>query len=172
MVTDDGQSDGICRESPVTARACAPCGKPWRLSSKLGIRYLTLYAFSLENWKRPHTEIKLLMSLLREYLKREIRELNRQNIRLEVIGRIRDLPQPVVDDLQNTLDQTRLNTGMRLVLALIYGGGGTGGCVQELLAPRKKNGTTTIDEAMVSGHLYTRGFPDPDLLIRTSGESR
>jgi undecaprenyl diphosphate synthase len=142
-------------------------------SSKLGVAYLTLYAFSVENWKRPHTEIKLLMSLLRQYLKREIRELNRQNIRLEVIGRIRDLPKPVVDDLQNTLDQTRQNTGMRLVLALNYGARAElVDAVQELLAHAKKNGTTTIDEAMVSDHLYTRGFPDPDLLIRTSGELR
>ncbi len=86
-------------------------------SAALGIPYLTLYAFSVENWKRPHTEIKLLMGLLRQYLKKEFSELNRQNIRLEVIGRIKELPKPVVEDLQNTLDETRQNTGMRLVLA-------------------------------------------------------
>jgi undecaprenyl diphosphate synthase len=142
-------------------------------SSKLGVAFLTLYAFSVENWKRPHTEIKLLMSLLRQYLKREIRELNRQNIRLEVIGRIQELPQPVVEDLQNTLDQTRQNTGMRLVLALNYGARAElVDAVQAILAHSKQNGTTIVDEAMLSEHLYTHGFPDPDLLIRTSGELR
>ena len=73
--------------------------------ARLGVPYLTLYAFSVENWKRPHTEIKLLMGLLREYLKKEIGELNRQNIRLEVIGRIQELPKPVLQDLQNAIDR-------------------------------------------------------------------
>src|ERR1017187_9308076 len=124
-------------------------------SSKLGVHYLTLYAFSVENWKRPHTEIKLLMSLLRHYLKREIRELNRQNIRLEVIGRIRDLPQPVVDDLHNTLDQPRQNTGMRLVLALNYGARAElVDAVQDILEKGKQNGSIKDDESMLSEHLY------------------
>jgi undecaprenyl diphosphate synthase len=142
-------------------------------SARVGVPYLTLYAFSVENWKRPHTEVKLLMSLLRQYLKKEVGELNRQNIRLEVIGRIHDLPKPVIHDLQNTLDQTRQNTGMRLVLALNYGARAElVDAVQELLAKAKQNGSMTVDEALVSEHLYTRGLPDPDLLIRTSGELR
>ena len=141
--------------------------------ARLGVPYLTLYAFSLENWKRPHTEIKLLMSLLREYLKKEISELNRQNIRLGVIGRIQDLPKPVVQDLQNTLDRTRPNTGMRLTLALNYGARAElVDAVSELLANSKRNGSVTVDEAALSAHLYTRDLPDPDLLIRTSGELR
>lgn len=141
--------------------------------ARLGVPYLTLYAFSVENWKRPHTEIKLLMRLLREYLKKEISELNRQNIRLEVIGRIQELPKPVLDDLQNALDQTRQNMGMRLVLALNYGGRAElVDAVQELLVRARQNGSITVDEAMLSEHLYTRGLPDPDLLIRTSGEFR
>lgn len=141
--------------------------------ARLGVPVLTLYAFSMENWKRPHTEIKLLMGLLREYLKKEIGELNRQNIRLEVIGRVQELPKPVLQDLQNALDQTRPNTGLRLVLALNYGGRAElVDAVQELLAHAKQNGTTTVDEAMLGAHLYTRGLPDPDLLIRTSGELR
>ena len=142
-------------------------------SARVGVPYLTLYAFSVENWKRPHTEVKLLMSLLRQYLKKEIDELNRQNIRLEVIGRIHELPPPVVEDLQNTMEKTRANTGMRLVLALNYGARAElVDAVQELLEKSKQNGALKVDEAMLSDHLYTRGFPDPDLLIRTSGELR
>jgi undecaprenyl diphosphate synthase len=141
--------------------------------ARLGVPYLTLYAFSIENWKRPHTEIKLLMGLLREYLKKEIGELNRQNIRLEVIGRIQELAKPVLHDLRNALDRTRQNTGLRLVLALNYGARAElVDAMQELLAEAKRNGSLTIDEALLSAHLYTRGFPDPDLLIRTSGELR
>jgi len=142
-------------------------------SARLGVPYLTLYAFSIENWKRPHTEIKLLMRLLREYLKKEIDELNRQNIRLEVIGRIHELPKPVVHDLEHTLERTRPNTGMRLILALNYGARAElVDAVQELLAQAKQNGSITVDESVLSDHLYTRGLPDPDLLIRTSGELR
>jgi undecaprenyl diphosphate synthase len=141
--------------------------------ARLGVPYLTLYAFSIENWKRPHTEIKLLMGLLREYLKKEIGELNRRNIRLEVIGRIQELPKPVLQDLQNALDRTRPNTGMRLILALNYGARAElVDAVNELLARSRSDGSVTVDEALLSAHLYTRGLPDPDLLIRTSGELR
>ena len=138
-----------------------------------GVSYLTLYAFSVENWKRPHTEVKLLMGLLRQYLKKEINELNRRNIRLEVIGRIQELPEPVVRDLQNALDQTRHNTGLHLILALNYGGRAElVDAVQKLLDRARQNGSITVDESMLSHHLYTRDLPDPDLLIRTSGELR
>lgn len=141
--------------------------------ARLGVPYLTLYAFSVENWKRPHTEITLLMRLLREYLKKEINELNRQNIRLLVIGRIQELPKPVQQDLQNALDQTRQNQGLRLVLALNYGARAElVDAVQELLLRARQNGSITVSEALISEHLYTRGQPDPDLLIRTSGELR
>ncbi len=141
--------------------------------ARLGVPYLTLYAFSVENWKRPLTEIKLLMRLLREYLKKEIDELNRQNIRLAVIGRIQELPKAVLHDLENALDRTRQNTGVRLVLALNYGARAElVDAVRELLARAKENGSITVDEATVSAHLYTRDLPDPNLLIRTSGELR
>jgi undecaprenyl diphosphate synthase len=141
--------------------------------ARLGVPYLTLYAFSVENWKRPHTEIKLLMGLLREYLKKEIGELNRQNIRIMVIGRIQELPKPVLQDLQNALDQTRQNTGLRLILALNYGARAElVDAVRELLADSRQKGSITVDESLLSDHLYTRGLPDPDLLIRTSGELR
>ena len=141
--------------------------------ARLGVPYLTLYAFSVENWKRPHTEIKLLMSLLREYLKKEIGELNKQNIRLGVIGRIQELPKPVLQDLQHALDRTRQNTGLRLTLALNYGARAElVDAVRALLARSSRNGATTVDEVTLSAHLYTHDLPDPDLLIRTSGELR
>lgn len=141
--------------------------------ARLGVPYLTLYAFSVENWKRPHTEIKLLMALLREYLKKEIGELNKQNISLGVIGRIDELPKPVQRDLQNALEKTRRNTGMRLTLALNYGARTElVDAVRSLAEQLKRNGNVAIDEASFSDYLYTRGLPDPDLLIRTSGEMR
>ena len=141
--------------------------------ARLGIPYLTLYAFSVENWKRPHTEVKLLMSLLREYLQKEIGELNRQNIRLGVIGRIHELPQVVQRDLENTMEKTKKNDGMRLTLALNYGSRAElVDAVRELTERLKGNGNVTIDEESIARYLYTRELPDPDLLIRTSGEMR
>jgi undecaprenyl diphosphate synthase len=141
--------------------------------ARLGVPYLTLYAFSVENWKRPHAEVKLLMGLLREYLRKEIGELNRQNIRLGVIGRAAELPAPVQRDLQQALEQTRENTGLRLTLALNYGARAELiDAVRSLTDHLRRNGSITIDETTLSQHLYTRDLPDPDLLIRTSGEMR
>jgi undecaprenyl diphosphate synthase len=141
--------------------------------ARLGVPYLTLYAFSLENWKRPHTEITLLMGLLREYLKKEIDELNKQNIRLGVIGRIRELPNPVQRDLETALLRTRQNTGLRLTLALNYGARAElVDAIRTLVESAERNGALTIDEATLREHLYTHDLPDPDLLIRTSGELR
>jgi len=142
-------------------------------SARLGVPFLTLYAFSVENWKRPHTEIKLLMDLLREYLKKEIAELNKQNIRLGVIGRISELPPPVQKDLENALEKTQANTGLRLTLALNYGARAEMvDAIRSLAAEIRGNGEAPVDESMISRHLYTREMPDPDLLIRTSGELR
>ena len=141
--------------------------------ARVGVPFLTLYAFSVENWKRPHTEIKLLMGLLRQYLRKEVGELNRQNISLGVIGRIRELPQNVQRDLENTIRKTAQNTGLRLTLALNYGARSElVDAVRELAEKLKQNGDVAIDEKTFSGFLYTRDLPDPDLLIRTSGEMR
>ena len=141
--------------------------------ARLGVPYLTLYAFSVENWKRPPTEVKLLMGLLREYLKKEIGELNRQNVRLGVIGRVAELPAPVQRDLQGALEETRRNSGLRLTLALNYGARAELiDAVRSLAEYQQRNGSMSIDETTFSQHLYTRGLPDPDLLIRTSGEMR
>ncbi len=141
--------------------------------ARLGVSYLTLYAFSAENWKRPHTEIKLLMDLLREYLRKEIAELNKQNIRLGVIGRIEELPKTVQKDLENALEKTAANTGLRLTLALNYGARAEMvDAVRTLAEKLRGNGALAVDESAISQHLYTREMPDPDLLIRTSGELR
>lgn len=141
--------------------------------ARLGVPYLTLYAFSVENWKRPHAEVELLMSLLREYLKKEIDELNEQNISLGVIGRISELPQPVRKDLERAIEQTKGNTGLRLTLALNYGSRAElVDAVQALVSLARSNGGMEIDESTVSSALYTAAIPDPDLLIRTSGEMR
>lgn len=141
--------------------------------ARLGVPYLTLYAFSVENWKRPRSEVKLLMALLREYLKKEIGELNRQNIRLGVIGRIAELPEAVQRDLQVALEKTRRNSGLRLTLALNYGARAElVEAVRGVVEQMKRNGSLAIDERSFSKFLYTRGLPDPDLLIRTSGELR
>ena len=141
--------------------------------ARLGIPYLTLYAFSVENWRRPRTEVRMLMSLLQEYLRKEIAELNRQKIQLGVIGRTAELPKPVQRDLENALEKTRHNSGMRLTLALNYGARAElTDAVRSLAERLKDNGNVPVDEETLRAHLYTRDMPDPDLLIRTSGELR
>ncbi|TAM80615.1 MAG: isoprenyl transferase [Acidobacteria bacterium] len=144
--------------------------------ARLGIPCLTLYAFSVENWKRPRTEVKLLMGLLREYLKKEIAELNRNNIRFNSIGRIESLPEAVQRDLRETVVKTRSNTGLKLTLALNYGGRAELiDAVRSLVLQLKGTGSLdpeSITEQSFSQHLYTHDLPDPDLLIRTSGEMR
>ncbi|HXJ95811.1 MAG TPA: isoprenyl transferase [Terriglobia bacterium] len=142
--------------------------------ARLGVPYLTLYAFSVENWKRPQTEVKMLMDLLREYLNREIGELNRQNIRLHVIGRLAELPALVQRDISKGLRETSANTGMLLTFALNYGARTElADAVRSLLEHVQRNGkNVTLDEESVRAHLYTHDMPDPDLLIRTSGEMR
>jgi undecaprenyl diphosphate synthase len=141
--------------------------------STLGISYLTLYAFSVENWKRPHSEVKLLMGLLREYVKKEIDELDRRKIRLAVIGRIRELPSPVQRDLQTAIDRTRKNKGLQVTLALNYGARTEiVDALRKIMEETQENGALRVDESAVSRCLYTQGMPDPDLLIRTSGEMR
>ena len=170
----DGRSAGTCRASPATGRESARCGKPWKPRARLGVPYLTLYAFSVENWKRPHTEIKLLMGLLRAVFE----EGNRRTQPAEYPpgGHREDSGTAQAGGrglAQSLWTETRQNTGMRLVLALNYGARAElVDAVQELLDQAKRNGSMTVDEALLSEHLYTRGLPDPDLLIRTSGELR
>jgi undecaprenyl diphosphate synthase len=143
--------------------------------AKLGIPALTLYAFSMENWRRPQAEIDFLMRLLREYLRKELPEIHRNNIRMLVIGRLDKLPQAVRDDVARAMDLTSGNSGMKLAVALNYGARAEiVDAFNSILEHLKNNGATSppVDEETISGHLYTAGLPDPDLLIRTSGEMR
>jgi undecaprenyl diphosphate synthase len=143
--------------------------------SRLHIPCLTLYAFSLENWRRPQAEVEFLMRLLREYLKRELPTMQKNNIRLMFIGRSEHLPQSVRDDMAEGVRLTSGNTGMRLILALNYGGRAElVDAFNALLDQARSNGLSNFkaDEQSISEHLYTAGLPDPDLLVRTSGEVR
>jgi undecaprenyl diphosphate synthase len=143
--------------------------------ARLKLPYLTLYAFSLENWRRPQAEVDFLMRLLREYLKRELPAIHKNNIRLLIIGRSEQLPDGVRKDIEYGMRMTARNTGMKLVVALNYGGRAElVDAFNAMLEHVRSNGLSAFqaDEQTVSEHLYTAGLPDPDLLIRTSGEMR
>lgn len=143
--------------------------------ARLGLKALTLYSFSTENWKRSPEEIDGLMNLLYEYLGKKLAKLNKNNIRLNVIGDIEKLPKRVREKLMEVIDKTSKNTGMVLTLALNYGGREEiiTACKKlvEKVASKKLN-IDDIDEPAFSNALYTKDLPDPDLLIRTSGELR
>jgi undecaprenyl diphosphate synthase len=144
-------------------------------SARLGLQVLTLYAFSVENWKRPKTEVSTLMALLKHYLRRELETLLRNNIRFQVIGRPTELPGDVQDELARGVERTRNCTGLLFNIALNYGGrseitDAVRRLVQDFTASGRDAGE--VDERTFSSYLYTAGQPDPDLLIRTSGEMR
>jgi len=146
-----------------------------RACGELGIEYLTLYAFSSENWKRPRVEVTALMHLLEFYLKQEIPELDKNNVRLAAIGRIHELPASAQKQLDRSIQALRKNTGLTLVLALSYGSRAEIVDAVRGIACDMKAGlldVADIDEAVITQHLYTHGIPDPDLLVRTSGEMR
>jgi undecaprenyl diphosphate synthase len=144
--------------------------------ARLGIQALTLYAFSVENWKRPRHEIETLWRLLRYYLHREIPKLMANNIRLFAIGRLDALPAPVQRELRAAVDETASNTGLRVNLAINYGGRAeVVDAVNAIIEQARVEGLLDqlhIDEPAISSALYTAHVPDPDLLIRTSGEMR
>lgn len=145
------------------------------MSRWLHIEALTLYAFSKENWKRPKAEISVLMRLLREYLHKELARLKRNNIQFRVIGRMEELPPMVRKDLIFGMEETRLNSGMIFNVALNYGGRAEiVDAFKRLLIQMRTNGfdPAMVDEGEIESELYTAGLPDPDLLIRTSGEMR
>jgi undecaprenyl diphosphate synthase len=144
-------------------------------SARVGLEVLTLYAFSVENWKRPPSEVSTLMGLLKHYLRMELETLLRNNIRFQVIGRMGDLPADVQRELNRGMERTRGSTGLLFNIALNYGGRAEiADAVGRLLADVVANGKdpSTITEETISSYLYTAGQPDPDLLIRTSGELR
>jgi undecaprenyl diphosphate synthase len=140
-------------------------------SARLGIQVLTLYAFSVENWKRPAMEVSTLMALLKRYLRLELNTLLRNNIRFHVIGRQEELARDIQSELQAAEAKTAGNTGMRFNIALNYGGRAE---IVEAVKRLLSSGTRPedLDEQRFAGFLYTAGQPDPDLLIRTSGEMR
>jgi undecaprenyl diphosphate synthase len=144
-------------------------------SARLGLQVLTLYAFSVENWKRPKSEVSTLMGLLKRYLRIELDTLLRNNIRFQVIGRMEELPEDVQRELERGMQRTRSRTGLLFNIALNYGGraeitDAVRRLVQDVLANGRD--ASHVDERTLSSYLYTAGQPDPDLLIRTSGEMR
>ena len=146
-----------------------------RCASALGIRYLTLYAFSVENWNRPKDEVDTLMKFLARYLKTEQQEMNQNNVRLRAIGQLDRLPGFVRKQLDATIASLDQNTGTTLNLALSYGARTELVDAARAIAAKAQSGEMApadIDEQTLSDHLYTAGTPDPDLLIRTSGEMR
>jgi undecaprenyl diphosphate synthase len=142
-----------------------------RMSSDIGIRYLTLYAFSTENWKRPADEVSTLMSLLVEYLAKELPELHEKSVRIRTLGDISALPENVQTEIARAVETTKNNTGLTVNMAINYGGR------QELVAVVRRALTEgvppeKVEEAWISSALQTAGEPDPDLMIRTGGEMR
>lgn len=142
--------------------------------ARLHIEALTLYAFSVENWRRPKTEIEFLMQLLREYLRKEMPLLQKNNIRMRFLGRADELPEGVQKDTREATENTAKNTGMVLNIALNYGGRAEiVDAINAILATRNGHQPPEpITEEDLNQHLYTADLPDPDLLIRTSGEMR
>jgi undecaprenyl diphosphate synthase len=143
-------------------------------SARIGLDVLTLFAFSRENWKRPAAEVETLFSLLREYVRKEIDFLDRQDIRFRVVGRLQDLPRIVQDDLLAAVERTSDNRGMIFNVALSYGSRTeiVDACNAILERVARGELKAPVDEDAFARFLYTEGLPDPDLLIRTSGENR
>ena len=143
--------------------------------SRLGVEYLTLYAFSTENWKRPADEVNALMSLLVSYLRKELAELHKNNVKILTIGDISKLPQACIDELNKSIDETKDNTGLVLSLALNYGSRADIKSAVTSIAKRVEEGKISIDDIddeMISSSMSTRNIVYPDLVIRTSGEQR
>ena len=146
-----------------------------KAATEAGVKYLTLYTFSMENWNRPQSEVDTIMRFLAQYLKSETAELNKNNVRLESIGQIHRLPERVQKQLRKTQNLLSKNNGLTLVLALSYGSrteivNATRSIAEKVKAGKLDPGV--IDEDLFEMHLYTHHIPDPDLLIRTSGEMR
>ncbi len=157
------------RAGAVSVEEClVACGE-------LGVRYLTLYAFSSENWKRPQAEVTALMTLLTHFLKEKTPRLMQNNVRLQVIGQLSRLPQRNQKQLRDTIEKTKDNDGLTLVVALSYGSREEIVDAARQLMEEAKAGTIRpddLDAETFSRYLYTAAIPDPDLLIRTSGECR
>ncbi len=146
-----------------------------KASRELGVKVLTLYAFSAENWQRPALEVKTLMGMLKSYLKQELNNLTKNNIQLRAIGEVEKLPAEVQAVLADTIKSTAANNGMVLNLALSYGSRQEITRAVKSIAEKCLNGelqSAAINEDIINDFLYTSGLPDPDMIIRTGGESR
>ncbi len=144
-------------------------------AQELGVRFLTLFAFSTENWRRPQTEIGVLMNLLVKFLQKERNELHKNHVRFKVIGDLSKLPPKAQQELDKTIELTRNNNGITMVLALNYGGRQDIINATKILAAKAAAGeikAENIEDLDINKHLQTNFLPDPDLLIRTSGEYR
>lgn len=164
MLRAFGHENGV-KSVRVTVEECA----------KLGIGYLTLYAFSTENWNRPKLEVDALMSILMNSLKKELPTMQKNNIRLNTIGNADMLPERARKQLFDVIEQTTTNTGMTLTLALSYGSREEIIAAIKQISEKVKNNqlnVADISESLVTSHLYTHNLPDADLVIRTSGEQR
>ena len=142
---------------------------------KSGVEYLTLYAFSIENWDRPSDEVSSLMSLLVSTLRDEFDEIFDKDIKLNAVGEINSLPKEVVSELEFIINKTKNNRKMNLTLALSYGGKQEIFNAVKMIADKVKNNLIELnnfDDSIINSHLYTKNLPDVDLLIRTSGEQR
>lgn len=145
------------------------------LCRQMGVSALTIYAFSVENWRRPHEEIHQLMRLLREFLRKELRTLQENEIRFQTIGQVERLPLSVIRWIRHVEQETRANEKMTLTIALSYGARTEIlDAIRQMLKDIEagKLAADELDERLFSAYLYTRGLPDPDLMIRTSGETR
>ncbi len=146
-----------------------------KTSAKLGIEYLTLYAFSTENWNRPKLEVQALMKILINSLKKELGTLQENNIRLNAIGNLDKLPKTAQKELLDVMEKTKDNSRLTLTLALSYGSREELVNAVKAISDKVKNNIIsidTIDDSIINEHLYTQNLPDVDLLIRTSGEHR
>lgn len=142
---------------------------------QLGVSYLTIYVFSAENWARPEMEVKYLMELLVEMIHKEIEELHKNNVQLHAIGDLSKLPPSTYDELMKGIDSTKNNTGLKLILALSYGGRNEIVHAVKKIAQQALTDVSLIerlDETAFTSFLYTSSFPDPELIIRTGGEQR
>jgi len=145
------------------------------MAAEIGVKYLTLYAFSTENWNRPKQEVDALMGLLVKTLKNEVKRLNDNQIKLATIGDAKSLPKETYDELMHTIESTSQNTKMTVVIALSYSSKWEIIEAIKQIAKKVKSNTISINDIndkLISSHLNTDGIPDPDILIRTSGEKR
>lgn len=159
-----GHKEGVSAVRRITEK----CGQ-------IGVKHLTLFTFSSENWNRPQTEVSALMTLLTGTLRKEIKKLNKNNVRFTTIGNVSDLPEKAQKEIRESIEFTKNNSGLNLVLALNYSGKQEIMNATKLIAKDIENGTLSIndiDENIFNSKLYTHNIPEPDLLIRTGGDYR